>query len=251
MKYEIIKKSIIGKRPEQQDAVDYFRANGFLFAVVCDGMGGMKGGSVASQTALACFKELTMNAENLSEDLPEFFLRSIDIMDEAVFRIEDEAGDKMNSGTTFVALAIKDRSAFWLSVGDSRLYILRDGEILQVTRDHNYLFTLNQMLSAGVISKTEYEEQLFRGDRLTSYLGMGGIEFMDICQAPFALKSGDYLIITSDGLYKTLSDEEIQDIIIDAQSVRAAAERMVDSVLERDRICQDNTSFALIKVMED
>lgn len=74
---------------------------------------------------------------------------------------------------------------------------------------------------------------------------------MDICQAPFALKSGDYLIITSDGLYKTLSDEEIQDIIIDAQSVRAAAERMVDSVLERDRICQDNTSFALIKVMED
>lgn len=72
--------------------------------------------------------------------VPDWFLHCVDVMDESVCKIKDEHNDGVNPGTTVVAVYLSGGELYWLSVGDSRLYIIRGDEIVAATRDHNFRF---------------------------------------------------------------------------------------------------------------
>lgn len=243
-RYNVAVRTDIGTRDEQQDAVETYAEHGALAAVVCDGMGGMNGGSLASQSASKEMIELIKNRD-ASENIPDLFLRSIDILDERVSSIIDADGEKMNAGTTIVSVLIKKNKLYWMSVGDSRLYICRGDDMLQATRDHNYFLSLNSQNN----ELEPLEEELEKGPALISFIGMGGIEVMDISANPFELQAGDKLLLTTDGLVKALSDERIYKILsdFDAKKTSAVADKLLEEAIGAAPDMRDNISFVLIQ----
>ena len=244
-RYKVAMKSIIGTRAEQQDRAFQVSNNQGAFAIVCDGMGGSECGSAASLAVVEKFKELYGKKDPL-EAFPEFYLKSIDILDECVYHLRNKNGKRAYAGTTIVAAVIEHDELFWLSVGDSRMYILRGDEFVQATRDHNYFFRLNKMLGEKEIDESQYQIESVKGDALISFVGMGGIEVMDISKEPFKLIPGDTILLTTDGLYKALKDEDIKKCL-QTTNVETATDVLVRKASEIAYRAQDNTTCIVIR----
>jgi protein phosphatase len=215
--------------------------NAILLGVVCDGMGGMEGGETASRTALEVFKDEFRKNQN-SGDTRKFIKDAIRAANGKVNAIT-----KGNGGTTLVSVVIDHNKLYWGSVGDSRIYILRKGEIAQFTRDHNYLLTLMEQVGRKEISEEEARAHP-KKDALISFIGMDSLELIDICPSPFTLQAGDMALLCSDGLCKTLSDAEIADIVFGCDGDVCEAARLLPiRAFDRHVGSQDNISVVLIQ----
>ena len=246
-----------GNRRYQQDAV-YVSPGRILasnkktrlLAIVCDGMGGMADGGKASQTALQMMVAGFSRIEkDKVVDIPRFFQQGIRVIDRTVAEFPKENG--RGSGTTLVAGIFEDNYFYWASVGDSRIYMVRGGMIRQISRDHNYWMTLSQMVQAGQITEEEAWAQKQK-EALISYLGMGNVSLMDISTVPIELQYGDVVLFCSDGVTKTLPDEQIQQIIMDGTvAMEKKADAIVSAATHINCRTQDNTSAALVFYHED
>ncbi|MDO4285359.1 MAG: protein phosphatase 2C domain-containing protein, partial [Eubacteriales bacterium] len=197
---------ILGTRQSQQDCVSAVKRDGMLLAVVCDGMGGLSGGERASNAAVS---RLLMDFEkaDLSDPTGFLFQEAIQI-DREVYELEDGEQRRLEAGTTMVAILIKDHQLHYVSVGDSRLYLMRGQEMVQVTEDQNYGMTLRRSLRNGEIDEAEYRKEVQYAEALISYIGMGGLKVIGCSSdAPIQIIEGDRLLLCSDGLYKSLSQE--------------------------------------------
>lgn len=195
--------SEIGTRSYQQDSYACSTVRDEFAAVVCDGMGGIEGGDQASQTAVSCW--ISMYEAGFS-DFSTFVHQVVPAMDQQV------SSTKGAGGTTVAAVWIKDGKLHWMSVGDSKIYLLRDRVMNIMTREHNYQMILDGRLQRNEITETEYGKEMKRGASLVSYIGRGQIPFVDISQRPVELKKGDVVIVCSDGLYKSIPEERIGKI---------------------------------------
>jgi len=244
MQVLVEQKTIIGSREEQQDAHFVYSPGDMTFAAVCDGMGGTSGGSAASAVVVSKLREL-VEAKDLFEPFPSFFLRAIDIMDESVVGLKKQTGTE-DSGTTIVAAAIERGLLYWLAVGDSRLYIIRGNEIVQATRDHNFALSLEQLAAEGVDTASAIPGN-HRADALISFIGIGGVKIYDINEAAFALLPDDKILLTTDGLTKSLDDGEILSLLSDAPLSRGL-DVLFQKAAEKSSGAQDNTTCVLIHV---
>lgn len=242
-----------GNRKYQQDAV-YVSPGGklagnrktYTLAVVCDGMGGMADGGLASRTAISM---MVQGFERLKGQpgihIPTFFRQGIRIMDEKIHDFPKENGK--GSGTTMVAVIAEDNRLYWASVGDSRIYILRGNVMRQITRDHNYELCLREMVNSGQISPEEARAQRQK-EALISFLGIGNVSLMDVNDQAFELQFGDVVLLCSDGVTKTLGDEQIRDILQnDAKSMEEKAKILVEAAIRTNTYSQDNTSVAILQ----
>lgn len=144
----------------------------------------------------------------------------------------------------------REEQLYWLSVGDSRIYIIRDQEMSQVNREHNYRLTLQESLKSGLITREQYEEEekKSQADALISYLGISRLNLMDINRAPLKMMDGDIVLLCSDGLFKTLNDSQIMALVRDNDiDMDIAADRLCQMALSRRRGGQDNTSVLLLQ----
>lgn len=247
--------SIIGDRLTQEDAV-YISTDRQLLsaerkrvlAAVCDGMGGMANGGQASATAIQMIKD---TFEQIQEDrevnIPNFLISGMKTIDKTIHEFPKEGG--RGSGTTIVAVLVENDKLYWASVGDSRIYILREGTLTQVTRDHNYMLRLQSMVDQGQITQEEADTNRQR-EALISFLGIGNVSLMDVNMDPFTLQSGDIILLTSDGMTKVLSDEQIKDILSENSSVEDKARSLVETAVEQNMRSQDNTTVALLQYQE-
>lgn len=245
--YSIAARSDIGGREQQQDQA-YLNINGdCVFAVVCDGMGGTLDGKLASKTAISTMSHAYTNYRlDKNSDVPAFLYQSMIAADRAV-------STKMTrgiGGTTLVSTIISGSQMYWVSVGDSQLYIARSDEILQATRDHNYHLRLNEMLARGELTPDLYEQESMRGASLLSYLGKGSITLYDLTQSAFSLQQGDTILITTDGLSRALSNEDLRTIITSRVTASQKADSLIHQVRCKGAIKpQDNTTFIVIDVI--
>ncbi|MDE6567978.1 MAG: protein phosphatase 2C domain-containing protein [Lachnospiraceae bacterium] len=247
--------SVIGDRLTQEDAV-YLSAEGAVsltqkkrvLAVICDGMGGMANGGQASATAIQMIKD---TFEQIQEDpevnIPNFFISGIKTIDKTINDFPKENG--RGSGTTMVAVLVENSQLYWASVGDSRIYILREETLTQVTRDHNYMLRLQGMVDQGQITQEEANANRQR-EALISFLGIGNVSLLDVNMDPFVLQSGDIILLTSDGMTKVLSEEQIKDILSDNSSVEDRAKKLVETAVEQNMRSQDNTTVAVLQYQE-
>ena len=139
---------------------------------------------------------------------------------------------------------------YWLSIGDSRIYIIRGEEMSQVNREHNYRLTLQESLRSGRITQEQYEAEEKRGraDALISYLGISQLNLMDINRAPLEMMDGDMVLLCSDGLFKSLNDSQIKALVKDNDiDMDIAADRLCQMALSKRRGGQDNTSVLLLQ----
>jgi len=237
--------SIIGMRNSQQDSVFGYKSGSQAIAIVCDGMGGLSGGEIASRVAVESLADAWFRQEDFS-DIPGFFRQQARNADEKVFLQEDGNGRRLEAGTTVVAVIVRGNEMYWLSVGDSRIYMIRGNGISPLNRDHNYRMELDARLGRGEITLEEYLSEEYQAEALISYLGMGNVTLMDINPQAFELADGDIVLLSSDGLYRSLREREILAIVKEnEQDMQGAADALTAAVDGKSR--QDNTSVVILR----
>ena len=208
-----------------------------LLALVADGMGGMEDGKAASQWAAERFLQLFQERE--TEDIPGWFYRGAHAVSDEVFR---QFGGR--SGTTLVAVHIQGERLHWLSVGDSAIFLARNGGAFQLNREHTCLDRLLlQELEREVIEK---ERAVSDPDapRLTSFIGIDRLTEVDLNLRPLTLQRGDVLLLCSDGISGVLTPPELLECMSpDPEEGAGLLERMV---LEKQVMGQDNYTGILI-----
>ena len=173
---------------------------------------------------------------------------AIELTDDLVYSLKAPDGTPLGAGTTLAAVHIIADRMYWVSAGDSRIYVLRAGQMVQITTDHNYFFQLNEMLQNGEIDREQYRIEAQEGEALISYVGMGGLQWKDISRAPFVLRPKDTILICSDGLYRSVPDQLILASVCAAENMENAASCIEQAIQEAAKPEQDNYTYILIQL---
>lgn len=241
---EIASYTSIGTRKSQQDSICFDFGDFCTVCAVCDGMGGLTGGERASALAAhGVTRYLLEHAQ--AEDIPTEMGRAALRLNEEVKNLRDPANQKIEAGTTLTTVFLRNGELFWCSVGDSHIYLYRDGTLEQLNIDHNFGAQLDQMALEGNITQ---DEALHHPQRaaLTSYLGISELTLISGNRMPFQLRKGDVLIQCTDGLYRYLPDSTMCRILAVTGNLKQAAEQMVKTALAVPG-GHDNTSVLLAR----
>lgn len=198
--------------------------NGGLLLAVCDGMGGAAAGEVASQMAADVIYE-NMLASAGHEDRDRLAIDIVEALEDAGTRILDEANANRacrGMGTTATVAALVDDYLLLGQVGDSRAYILREGRLVQVTRDQSLV---NQLIEAGQLTEEE-AENFEHSNIILQALGTADAVQVDLTYV--ALRRGDVLMMCSDGLSGMIRDNEIQDTLEHVTDPLEACQVLID-----------------------
>jgi len=230
MKIAITSIQHIGKRKTQQDRLWHpaeaecsSEVTGGVLALVADGMGGMANGEEAAQKAITVFVETWQN-QALETPVTNLLDTALTEANRAVFEYSREINEMGNCGTTLIAAVVSGNDLQWISVGDSRLYLFRQGELIQLSTDHN------------------------DGYYLTSYVGAREPDEIDKSEKPFPLESGDWLLLCSDGLHGFLNDMEITTSL--HGSPAEAMERVLARILALEHPHQDNVTLIILTALD-
>jgi serine/threonine protein phosphatase PrpC len=239
----------IGARHYQQDSIGLadpddraFLAHGGFLAVLCDGMGGMEHGDVASQTAVRA--TLAAYARKLpTESIPAALERAARAANEQVIAAALALGLKEGVGTTLVAAVLHDGYLYFVSVGDSAIYHVRGGDIHLLNHPHVFANLLDQAAARGQISRSEAAQHPER-ESLTSFIGIHDLHEIDLNTEPWPVAAGETILLASDGLFKTLEPAEIRECL--RGHPQSWPQALVSRTLERRRPGQDNVSVVSV-----
>lgn len=234
------------KRRHNEDFVDFYEPvdpenlilNGRLY-IVADGVGGGAAGEVASEYAVK--KVLYEYYRSTGQDLGERLRSVIYIANADIFEHVEQRPELGRMGTTVVAVVIRGDELVVANVGDSRAYMVRNGEIYQITRDHSLVAKL---VEEGSITPEEAERHPKRNVLLRS-IGADPDVYPDIFEGN--LKPGDQIVLCSDGLTRYVSDDEILGVAT-RMPTDCAVRQLVDMANKRGG--KDNISVMLLRAAE-
>jgi len=250
MQYLAANAQHIGAREYQQDSFGFadlsnkaFLEHGGFLTVLCDGMGGMEHGDVASQTAVrAVLDSYARKAPD--ETIPEALERSVREANNRVFETAEQLGKAQNVGTTLVAAVMHNEALYFASVGDSGLFHVSGGQLRMVNQPHIYANLLDRAVAAGAISQEQAAQHPER-EALTSYVGIPALQEIDRNSEPWPLRSGDTILLSSDGMFKTLEEHEILSTVA-GKHPRSWPQALVQQTLDKDRPGQDNVTVLAV-----
>jgi serine/threonine protein phosphatase PrpC len=214
-----------------------FRRKGRL-AIVADGMGGYEGGQEASRIAVETVEKVYSSGIH---DNPQALLSTG--FRAAHQRIQEQASNDPalhGMGTTCTAIALLENNLYYAHVGDSRLYMVRDGSISLLTRDHSYV---SRLVEEGILSAEEAESHPQR-HILTAALGSGGDVFPETAPKAIALQKDDVLILCTDGLWGVVGESEIRGAV--ARQPEQACKDLIASAKQRGG--PDNITVQLLRL---
>lgn len=223
-------------RSQNQDRV-YISPEPNLYAIVADGMGGQQAGQVASAMAVSLIRDKLKAADILAlqgQDVKKMLEdTSTEIFDAA------QKNERMKDmGTTLTVCIVKGGSLLVAHVGDSRAYLLREGHLCQITKDHSYVQLL---VDRGLITGDEARLHPYR-NMITRALGMQRV-VADLFEETFLPE--ERLLLCSDGLTSCVSDDEIESNMNRPVSARQIARDLLALALERGG--KDNISVIVVK----
>ena len=254
LKFDACERKTQGARRYQEDCCR-FGARGASswhetpgLAVLADGMGGEGRGDLAAKIAVDSF---IRTFERSAFDPPRRLRPALQAANAALDEFKrSDLGLPPNMGCTLLAALIWNGRLYWISVGDSPLYLVERDELRQLNEDHSRAVEVDQALAAGEIDIHASRVDP-RRHQLTSALVGREIPLIDECVTPVRLSAGDLVIVASDGI-QTLSDEQLARAIAGAQ--RSGAEAVADTILRdvdraRDND-QDNATVMVIDVQQ-
>lgn len=223
-----------------QPTAESSRKSGAL-ALLADGMGGTNGGSIASSIAV---REVARSYLANEVDPPPVALkRAVESANEQIYRLAQQEEDLQGMGTTCVALALEPPCAWTAWVGDSRLYLIRDGQIFQMTEDHSIV---NEMVRRGYLNRQEASRHEDR-NVVTRALGSHAKVEIAVWPEEYPIRAGDRFLLCSDGLHDLLSSGEILEIAKNG-TADVASTRLIDEANLRGGY--DNISAVLVDLAE-
>ena len=232
MNFSVFQVSRKGGREKNEDRMGYCYTRESGLFVLADGMGGHPEGEVAAQLALQTISALYQKeARPKVQDVSGFLSSSLMAAHHQIIRYASGKGMLDTPRTTLVAAILQGDGATWVHCGDSRLYVIRDGELLTRTRDHSYL----EQQNAGVIKLERLNRNI-----LFTCLGSPSKPVFDIT-GPVVLQQGDKLLLCSDGLWGTLTDNEIVRHLA-GNPVSDAVPDMVEHALRNGGVHSDNVT---------
>lgn len=217
MRFSVYQESHIGGRRNNQDRMGYSFTRDALLLVLADGMGGHIQGEMAATIALQTIGTLFQENATPYVRKPEKFLEdSFFAAHREIHRYRDIHKLPETPRTTIVACLIQHSSAYWAHCGDSRLYWMRQGEILARTRDHSRIETL---IAQGKVDPSERDTHPER-NKLFNCLGAPNAPIVELSRRA-SLEAGDVVLLCSDGLWGVLPEHLIAQTLQDNTVVRA------------------------------
>ncbi len=230
-----------GGRTEQQDSVAVLEGknHGTALAILADGAGGHRGGRLASQKVLETGRRLF---ERAGLKLPDPVAQLTTLCREAhneINQLSETA--KSAPRSTVVALYVEVGTAWWVNVGDSRLYRVREGRVLERTKDH----TMAQILfEQGEIS----DEEIGRHpDRIKLLRALGGEEMCKPSLGTASVRAGDAFLLCSDGCWETSHPSNIEELFGQSVSQRGL-DHLVKEAVSSNGPGSDNVSACVVEV---
>ncbi len=216
-----------------------------LLLVVADGMGGYSGGAIASRLVTEAFVEHFCLSRGSVEDRLESSLRAAERALHA--KIVDSDEELALMGSTLIGIVWTPNGVQWVSVGDSAIYVYREGQVIRINADHSLAPLLDEAAERGEISQQEAVTHPDRGV-LRAALTKEPLEMFELRDHPYKLRSGDILLAASDGLASLDMTKLASKVEVNAEK---PASRIADALLiavnELRKAKQDNATVAVIK----
>ncbi|MCS7189570.1 MAG: Stp1/IreP family PP2C-type Ser/Thr phosphatase [Bacteroidia bacterium] len=227
-------------RPNNEDRVAYVRTQHGSLWMVCDGMGGHAAGEKAAELAIQAVVEFfSHTTEPLTPSL--LLEKALHEANEAIYKIAQLHPEYRRMGTTCVMALYQSGYLHYAHVGDSRLYLYRQGQLYQKTLDHSYVQFL---VSQGLLTPEEAELHPRRHVILRA-LGLSSRPEPEVASTPIEVQRGDLVLLCSDGLNNMLHDAEIAAILAKSSPVSAKAQELILAANEAGGV--DNISVALVE----
>ena len=211
-------------------------SGGAVLAIVADGMGGHNAGEIASAEAVNTLKSSITTADNTTKDV---LLTAIQCANNAIYKMSKQTPSMHGMGTTITACVISENTVTAAQVGDSRLYLIKDNEITQITKDHSLV---EMLIESGSITKEDAKTHPQK-NIITRALGTNNSVEADVYE--FKVSEDDVLLLCSDGLVNMVEDEKILSMITECHDFENLADKLIAEA--EDAGGHDNITVVLIK----
>lgn len=232
------------RRPTNEDSLRVVEDLNFF--MLADGVGGNRSGEIASEQALDSLEKFLRHnpQEPLSsrEDIFRYFRAAVNYVNHFIIKLSESQPQYAGMATTLAFAYVRDDVMYVSNVGDSRVYLIHDGMIQQITDDHTYV---NDLVKMGAISKDEAHVHA-RKNVITRAIGANANNEPDCFSVP--VRKGDRILLCSDGLYDEVDDETILSTISRFDDMQACAEDLVAMANENGG--NDNVSVICVDLME-
>lgn len=247
MNIETAQTTRLGDRESNQDRACLVVSDADMLLAVADGMGGHADGEAAAECAIASF------IKGFKQERPDAASAAVFLSDQV--RQAHRAVVKLGSGrsfehrprTTITACVITERSARWVHVGDSRVYVFREGRLLARTRDHSAVEMLYQQ---GLISEEEMHTHPMRNYVDQCLGGEATAPDMDLSDA-LPLAPGDVVLLCSDGFWSPLDTEALGEILHEAEDLQDTLDEIAAEAETATKPYSDNVTAVAVRWLAD
>lgn len=239
MRYSVFGDTHVGKvRDHNEDSFHFSETGGYF--IVADGMGGLAAGELASQITKDIVAESLQKHLESAAPVDKILREAVNLANQKVREALAENPNGKGMGCTCVVLAFRDNDFHIGYVGDSRIYLFRNGHIKQITRDHSYV---EELFLRGLITAEEKIDHPYKSS-ITRYVGHADTIEVDVTSGP--ISNDDIFLLCSDGLTGEVSDESIEGIFKKESKVEIIVKKLIAQALENGG--GDNISVIAVKV---
>jgi serine/threonine protein phosphatase PrpC len=244
MQIEYAKVSALGDRSDNQDRAAVVVSEDAALMLVFDGMGGHSDGARAAETGLKVVQDLFVDVKLPIFDPQGFLYMALSRAHDEVVSLGENVAVDFRPRATCALCLVQEGGAYWAHIGDSRIYQLRNGEVLLRSRDHSHVEVLIQ---EGAITEEEALDHPMRNFVECCIGGDAPVPDMSIT-SKHKLQSGDVLLACSDGLWSGLSDHEVAQIgQAEGQSLAESLKNLSVQALSASSPYSDNTTGTALK----
>ncbi len=232
----------VGARPYQEDSLGFDYLDDGGLAVVADGMGGLSAGDKVSQKIVQTMLAYSRKLQPIQMDgILEAMVQGVNA---EVNRMLGPAGI-YKSGSTLLAVLFRKQRFHWITVGDSRIYLFRNGQLTKLNQEHNLG---NELLNKAVRGEISYEEarSAKKKGSVTSFIGMGKLKYIDKSLRSIALERGDRILLMTDGVFNSLPEQQMTAILSQIQDVQMVAREFERLIQQKAHPKQDNFTALIL-----
>lgn len=232
----------IGDREVQEDEYGITETEEGLMAVLADGMGKHYGGKIASRMAVNVFQDL-FEDRNAFYNPQYSFRKAFQAANREILNQLEEEQGRASVG----AVLIKNRKLYYAVVGNVKIAVYRNHELVSVSFGHTIGVLANQKYEEGKLTRQE-ALSLMNHHRLYNFVGRDGFQDVEFFDTPIALYGGEYVLLMSDGMYETARWKDMEDCLEGEGSCQDKAFRLVELVNRSEEEEKDNASVVVINI---